>query len=57
MRTLKLCPLHQVGLQQLGYLEEGKWVGERLWNCPECRWPNDPKVFEVVGDVLRKAEV
>jgi hypothetical protein len=50
------CPIHSTELRQLGTAENGKWTGENLYNCPDCKYPDDPKVFQVTPMGLRKVE-
>ena len=42
----------------MGHIPEdtpGEWIAENFRNCQECKWPVDPKVFEMAGSVPRKA--
>lgn len=51
------CPKCGTELRQLGIVEDRRWLPENFWNCQECKFPDDVKVYSVLGGRLVPASV
>lgn len=49
------CPKCGTELRQLGHMELHQWIPENLFNCSECKYPGEVKIYSLQGTMLRPA--